>query len=49
MTAERPLPRRAHPRAGARRAARCAGSQFDPRVVEAFASARATRGAAVRA
>jgi HD-GYP domain-containing protein (c-di-GMP phosphodiesterase class II) len=49
MTAERPYRAARAPAQALVELRDCAGSQFDARVVEAFASARATRGAAVRA
>jgi two-component system, cell cycle response regulator len=49
MTAERPYRAARSPAQALVELRDCAGSQFDARVVEAFAAARATRGATVRA
>jgi diguanylate cyclase (GGDEF)-like protein len=48
MTAERPYRAARTPAEALVELRDCAGSQFDARVVEAFAAARATRGAAVQ-
>jgi diguanylate cyclase (GGDEF)-like protein len=48
MTADRPYRAARAPAEALVELRDCAGSQFDPRVVEAFVAARATRGATVR-